>query len=92
MIENLKIGCTVHKDQVMRILAEDIDADNVLDALDFDVWFVEHGLDGAPMREEPEDENTALSRYNELKNMGRTQRYEGLDRQCRRLCKVARGD
>ena len=67
MIENLKIGCTVSKDQVMRILTEDIDADNVLDVIDFDVWFVEYDRDSAPMREEFEDESAALARYDELK-------------------------
>lgn len=67
MIENLKIGCAVRKDQVMRILTEDIDADNVLDAIDFDVWFVEHVRDGAPMREAFEGKNTALARCDELK-------------------------
>lgn len=36
MIEKLKIGCRVLKDQVMRIRDEGIDEDNVLDAIDFD--------------------------------------------------------
>ena len=34
MIENLKISCTVSKDQLSRILNEGLTADNVLDVLD----------------------------------------------------------
>ena len=88
MIENLKIGCTVSKDQVMRILTEDIDADNVLDVIDFDVWFVEYDRDSAPMREEFEDESARASPLRRAENMGRVRRYEGLERQYRRLCEV----
>lgn len=33
-IENLKIGCAVRKDRIMRVLAEDIDAGDVLDAIE----------------------------------------------------------
>lgn len=37
MIENIKIGCPISKDQIMLARTEDIDAANVLDAIDFDV-------------------------------------------------------
>lgn len=67
MIENIKIGCTVSKDQIMLVRTEDIDAANVLDAIDFDVWFVEYTKDGQPMREEFDDYRAALDRYDELK-------------------------
>lgn len=67
MIENLKTGCSVSKDQVMRIVTENITADNVLDEIAFDKWFVEYELDGQKKREEFEDQSAALTRYNELK-------------------------
>ena len=67
MIENLKIGCVVSKDQLSRILNEDIDADNVLDVLIFEKWIVEFAQDGKTVREEFDDKNSALQRYNELK-------------------------
>lgn len=66
MIEKLKIGCRVLKDQVMRIRDEGIDGDNVLDAINFDCRFVEYDQNGQPMREEFEDEARAVSRYDEL--------------------------
>lgn len=46
MIENIKLGCTVSKDQVIRFFTEDIDADDILEAIDFDAWFVEYIQDG----------------------------------------------
>ena len=67
MIENLKIGCTVSKDQLNRTHIEGLTADNVLDELDFDCWFVEYDQGGQPMREVFEDEADAVARYNELK-------------------------
>lgn len=67
MIENIKIGCTVSKDQIMLALTDDIDAANVLDAIDFDAWFVEYTKDGQPTREEFEGYRAALDRYDELK-------------------------
>lgn len=67
MVENLKIGCIVSKDQAMRILTESIDADNVLDEIEFEKWIVEHTQDGETVREEFDSENAALARYNELK-------------------------
>lgn len=67
MIENLKIGCAVSKDQVMRVLIEDIDADDVLDEIGFEKWIAEYAKDGETAREEFGDENTAPARYNELR-------------------------
>ena len=66
MVENLKIGCVVSKDQAMRILTESITEDNVLDELVFEKWIVEYAQDGETLREEFDDEYTALDRYNEL--------------------------
>ena len=67
MIENHKIGCAVSKDQLSRIPNEGLTADNVLDVLDFDCWYVEHDQDGQPTREVFEDKADAISRCNELK-------------------------
>ena len=67
MIENLKIGCTISKDQLSRIPIEGLTEADVLDVLDFDCWFVEYDQGGQPMREAFEDEAVATSRYNELK-------------------------
>lgn len=69
MIENLKLGCALSKDQIMRIVNEDINADNVLDAIDYDVWFVEYTKDGQQMREEFESYRAMLDRYDELKTV-----------------------
>lgn len=69
MIVNLKLGCALSKDQIMRIINEDIDADNVLDAIDYDVWFVEYTNDGQKMREEFESYRAMLDRYDELKTV-----------------------
>lgn len=52
MIENLKIGCTVSKDQLNRIFNESLTEDNVLDALVFEKWIVEYAQDGETVREE----------------------------------------
>lgn len=67
MIENLKIGCTVSKDQLSRVPNGELTADNVLDVLDPDCWFVEYDQDDQPMREAFEDEADAVGRYNELR-------------------------
>ena len=67
MIENLKIGCTVSRDQLSRILNENITAGNVLDELDFSSRFIECDQGGQPMREVFADEPNAAARYNELK-------------------------
>ena len=68
-IENLKIGCAVSKDQVIRFFTEDIDADDILDVIDFDKWFVEYIQDGQLLREEFECERAATARYNDLKTV-----------------------
>ena len=62
MIGNLKIGCTVSKDQVIRILSEDID----LDEIDIEKWIIEYEHDGEVVREEFDNKASACSRYNEL--------------------------
>lgn len=67
MIGNLKIGCTVSKNQLSRIPIEGLTADDILDELDFDCWFVEYDQGGQLMREVFEDSAAATSRYNELK-------------------------
>lgn len=67
MIENLKIGYTVSKDQVVRYITEDITVDNVLDAIDFDSWFIEYDKNGQTVREEFENACDAQARYNDLK-------------------------
>lgn len=67
MIENIKIGCTISKDQIMLARTEDIDAASVLDAINFDAWFVEYTNDEHPTREEFDDYRAALDRYDELK-------------------------
>ena len=78
MIENLKIGCTVSKDQLSRIPIEGLTADNVLDELDFGCWFVEYDQDGQPMREAFEDAADATSRYGELKTWEEFDAMKGL--------------
>ena len=77
-IENLKIGCTVSKDQVIRFFTEDIDADDILEAIDFDAWFVEYIQDGQLMHEEFECERAATDRYNELKTLVEYDAMKGL--------------
>lgn len=69
MIENLKLGCSLSKDQIMRIINEDINADNVLDVIEYDVWFVEYTKDGQQTREEFESCRALLDRYDELKTV-----------------------
>ena len=78
MVEKLKIGCVVSKDQLSRILNEGITADNVLDELDFDCWFVEYDQDGQAMREVFRDEADALTRYNEMKTWEELDIMQGL--------------
>lgn len=69
MIENLKLGCAFSKDQIMRIINEDINADNVLDTIDYEVWFVEYTEDGQQTREEFGSYRAMLDRYDELKTV-----------------------
>lgn len=69
MIDDVKLGCTVSKDQIIRFFTEDIDVDDILDAINFDTWFVEYINDGQLIREEFECERSATARYNELENL-----------------------
>lgn len=78
MIDAVKIGCTVSKDQIIRFFTEDIDADNILDAINFDTWFVEYIHDGQLMHEEFECERYATARYNELKELEEFDVMKGL--------------
>ena len=92
MIENLKIGCTVSKDQLSRIPIEGITAGDVLDELDFDCWFVEYDQDAQSMREVFKNEADAISRYNELKTWEEFDVMKKLARQYQRLVEMAWGD